>query len=126
MSFRVGGLATRLASLALACAVFAAASPAGAQTVSPDFFITNGQVLAQVLRGNTLYVGGMFNFVGPVTGAGVPVDINTGSPSPDFPVVNGTVMTAIPDGAGGWYIGGQFTAVGASLRGNLAHVLADQ
>ena len=29
-----------------------------AQSVSPDFFITNGQVSAEVLRGNTLYVGG--------------------------------------------------------------------
>jgi len=120
------GRAARVASLALVCAVLATAPVARAQTVSPDFFITNGQVLAQVLRGNTLYVGGMFSFVGPVTGAGVPVDVTTGAPAPDFPRVNGTVMAAIPDGAGGWFIGGQFTAVGASTRSNIAHVLADQ
>ena len=118
--------AALLAPLALACAALAWGPAARAQTVSPDFYITNGQVLAQVLRGNTLYVGGMFNFVGPVTGAGVPVDVATGAPAPGFPRVNGTVMAAIADGAGGWFIGGQFTAVGASARNNLAHVLADQ
>src|SRR5262249_60601132 len=31
-----------------------------------------------------------------------------------------------PDGSGGGFIGGQFAAVGDSLRNNLAHVLADQ
>ena len=121
-----GGRAARFVSLALACAALSPLPFARAQTVSPDFYITNGQVLAQVLRGHTLYIGGMFNFVGPVTGAGVPVDTTTGAPAPGFPRVNGTVMAAIPDGAGGWYIGGQFTAVGAIARANLAHVLADQ
>jgi hypothetical protein len=123
---RSAGSAAPLASLALACAVLWPWSSARAQTVSPDFYITNGQVVAEVLRGNTLYIGGMFNFVGPVTGAGVPVDVNTEIPAPGFPRVNGTVMAAIPDGAGGWFIGGQFSAVGASVRSNLAHVLADQ
>src|SRR5262249_24582903 len=42
-----------------------------------------------------------------------------------FPVVNGTVLAAVSDGSGGWYLGGQFTAVGAAARSNLAHVLAD-
>ncbi len=97
-----------------------------AQTVRPDFFITNGQVTAQVLRGNTLFVGGSFSFVGPVTGAGVPVDPVTGVPAAGFPRVNGTVIAAVPDGSGGWFIGGQFTAVGGVARTNLAHILSDQ
>ncbi|HXJ70352.1 MAG TPA: hypothetical protein VNM39_15720, partial [Verrucomicrobiae bacterium] len=126
MTRRSAGGTAPLASLALACAVLWPLSSARAQTVSPDFYITNGQVVAEVLRGNTLYIGGMFNFVGPVTGAGVPVDVNTEIPAPGFPRVNGTVLAAIPDGVGGWFIGGQFSAVGASVRSNLAHVLADQ
>jgi len=120
------GRTARLAPLALACAVLWPVVSARAQTVAPNFYITNGQVVTQVLRGNTLYIGGMFNFVGPVTGSGVPVDVTTGAPASGFPRVNGTVMAAIPDGAGGWFIGGQFVAVGASARSNLAHVLADQ
>lgn len=122
---------TRRDRLAGAClpvllALFAFAGvPVRAQTVRPDFYITNGQITAQVLRGSTLYVGGSFSFVGPVTGAGVPVDATTGVGAPGFPRVNGTVMAAVPDGSGGWFIGGQFTSVGTDLRANLAHVLAD-
>ena len=101
------------------------AASAGAQTVRSDLYITNGQVSAQVLRGNTLYLGGSFSFVGPVTGSGIPVDQLTGAPEPGFPRVNGTVMAAAPDGAGGWYIGGLFTSVGGVPRSNLARVLAD-
>ena len=97
-----------------------------AQTPRTDFYITNGQVSTQSLRGNTLYIGGSFSFVGPVTGAGVPVDATSGIAIAGFPRVNGTVLTAVPDGAGGWFIGGQFTAVGAALRANVAHVLADR
>ena len=109
----------------LACGVLLAAGVARAQTVREDFYITNGQVTAQVLRGNTLYVGGSFSFVGAVTGAGVPVDATSGVPESGFPRVNGTVMATVPDGSGGWFIGGLFTAVGASARTNLAHVLND-
>ncbi len=102
------------------------AATAYAQSVRTDFFITNGQVTAQVIRGNTLFVGGSFSFVGPVTGAGVPVDPVTAVPAAGFPRVNGTVVAAIPDGTGGWFIGGQFTTVGGVARTNLAHILADQ
>lgn len=119
----------RLGALVLAgaCALWPGlATDLRAQTVSPDFYITNGQVTAEVLRGNTLYVGGSFSFVGPVTGSGVPIDPGTGAPAAGFPRVNGTVVAAVPDGSGGWYIGGQFTAVGAAARTNLAHILADQ
>ena len=111
--------------LVLACALALAAGVARAQTVRDDFFITNGQVNAQVLRGNTLYVGGSFSFVGPVTGSGVPVDATTGAPEPGFPRVNGTVMAVVPDGSGGWFIGGTFTLVDGVARTNLAHVLSD-
>jgi hypothetical protein len=111
--------------LALACALALAAGVARAQTVREDFYITNGQVTAQALRGNTLYVGGSFSFVGSVTGAGVPVDAVSGVPEAGFPRVNGTVMVVVADGSGGWFIGGQFTAVGGSTRSNLAHVLPD-
>jgi hypothetical protein len=109
----------------LLVAALGLATAASAQTVDPDFFITNGQVTTQVLRGNTLYVGGSFSFVGPVTGSGVPVDLVSGLPLPGFPRVNGTVFAVVPDGSGGWFLGGQFTQVGSSPRANLAHVQSD-
>ena len=120
----VRGARAVAACLLLAC-LGAWAGVAGAQTVRTDLYITNGQVSAQAVRGQTLYVGGSFSFVGAVTGAGVPVDAVSATAADGFPRVNGTVMAAIPDGSGGWYIGGQFTSVGAAARANLAHVLAD-
>ena len=43
----------------------------------------------------------------------------------DFPTVNGTISTIVPDGSGGWYIGGYFSAVGSVAVSNLAHVKSD-
>jgi hypothetical protein len=73
----------------------------------------------------TVYVGGNFTRLGPQTGGGVRVDATTGEPLAGFPVVDGSVDAAAPDGSGGWYIGGQFTRVSGQPRDNLAHVLAD-
>jgi hypothetical protein len=39
--------------------------------------------------------------------------------------VAGGVGPALPDGAGGWYIGGSFAGVGGLPRWNLAHIRAD-
>jgi hypothetical protein len=39
--------------------------------------------------------------------------------------VNGTVYACVADGRGGWFVGGEFTAVGGIPRVNLAHVQVD-
>ncbi|MEO5616536.1 MAG: hypothetical protein ABIS67_02085, partial [Candidatus Eisenbacteria bacterium] len=98
---------------------------AGAQTIREDFYATNGPVDAAVLSGNTLYIGGGFTYVGPATGGGVPIDAASGASAGGFPKVRGEVHAVAPDGSGGWYIGGNFTAVGGIPRSNLAHILAD-
>lgn len=98
---------------------------ARAQSLRTDLPITNGQVSAQVVKGDTLFLGGSFSYVGPVTGAGVPIDTASASPTASFPAINGTVQVTIPDGTGGWFLGGQFTSVGSVARTNLAHILAD-
>ena len=98
---------------------------ARAQGARSDFAVANGTVNAAVLSGGTLILGGSFTRVGPVTGSGVPVDVLSGMAVDGFPAVAGQVSAVAPDGEGGWYIGGTFTAVGGMPRGNLAHIRAD-
>src|SRR5437764_221244 len=106
----------RLSSGAAIAALFLLlASPLAAQTpisevVDPDLWGVNGTVAAIARIGNTLYIGGQFSTVGPCTGGGVPVDRETGVPRIDFPRVAGRVSAVVSDGAGGWFVGGHFTA----------------
>jgi len=102
------------------------AGGAFAQAIDGNLWVTNGTVNAVVRDGNTLYIGGAFTLVGPVTGGGVPIDASSGAPESGFPKVEGYVSAVVPDGAGGWYIGGGFTAVGGIPRANIAHILADK
>ncbi len=53
------------------------------------------------------------------------MDLATGNPTASFPRVAGVVDAVVPDGSGGWYIGGSFAAVGGLRRSNLAHILSD-
>jgi trimeric autotransporter adhesin len=109
----------------LTAAALLGAERAAGQTANDAFYITNGTVNAQALAGNTLYIGGSFSAIGPATGGGIPIDSTSGVALAGFPRVNGQVNAVIPDGAGGWFIGGAFSSVGGIARSNLARVLAD-
>ncbi|HEX7516836.1 MAG TPA: hypothetical protein VF345_06060 [Chthoniobacterales bacterium] len=90
-------------------------------------YVTDGGVNAVVRSGNTIYIGGLFNRVGPRTGPGVEFALN-GSQNLGLPEVSGgtdTVNAVASDGSGGWYIGGLFTHVGGVARRNIAHIRAD-
>lgn len=91
----------------------------------PDFWVTDGPVRAMAATNDTLYIGGDFSYIGPITGYGVPVDRVTAVAADDYPRVNGLVSAVAADGAGGWFIGGDFTQVGALPREGLAHIRAD-
>jgi trimeric autotransporter adhesin len=111
-----------VALLRVACG----ASLALAQQLDHDLWETNAQVHAVLQSGGTIYVGGHFTYVGPHTGSGVPLDAMSAAPLGGYPeVAGGYVYAALPDGAGGWYIGGTFTRVGSVARNRLAHILAD-
>ncbi len=112
----------RLSWIALAVL---AATPASAQVVRPDFWGTDGEVTSIARVGNTIYLAGSFTNVGPATGGAVPIDRRTGEPWPCFPRVNGVVHVVIPDEAGGWFVGGDFTAVEGEPHHNVAHLRAD-
>jgi hypothetical protein len=89
-------------------------------------YAPNNTVNAVAVSGTTTYIGGTFTWVGPITGPGVPIDTDTGVPVASFPKVNNGVVTAVvPDGDGGWYIGGSFTQVERVNRTRLAHILPD-
>lgn len=75
--------------------------------------------------GNTLYIAGSFRSLGENTGGFVPVSAQTGEVIRPFPKVAGSVGVMIPDGSGGWFIGGEFTAVGGMPRSCLAQIRAD-
>lgn len=113
--------------IALTAVSLMLASPMiGARTsAATELWGTDGTVTAVVRSGNTIFVGGAFAHVGPCTGSGVPLDIHSGAVPSRYAKVVGTVFAVAPDGAGGWYIGGWFSAVGEQARHNLAHVRAD-
>ena len=103
----------------------AACPPASSQTVNPDLWVTPGSVSAIARAGNTLYIAGALGEVGPATGGGVPVGKTTGTPVAPYPKVTGYVSSVAPDGEGGWFIAGDFSAVGGLPHNSLAHILAD-
>ena len=61
----------------------------------------------------------------PNTGSGATLNLSTGVSDLPAASINGTVRAVVPDGAGGWYIGGEFTEVQGQSRPYLAHLLAD-
>ena len=95
-----------------------------AQVVNESFVVANGQVRAMASSGNTMYLGGDFTQLGPATGSGVPVAADTGVPQA-LPKIDGSVSVVLPDGVGGWYVGGNFTRIGGQTRLNLARLAAD-
>jgi len=110
---------------ALSISVAANVSIVVAQTVDEALWVPNGPVYAVARSGNTVYIGGSFTFVGPPTGGGAAIDVNTGNANLAFPRVNGAVFAVAPDGSGGWYIAGDFSKVDGVPRNNLAQINVD-
>jgi trimeric autotransporter adhesin len=121
---------SRILSVALVVAAVAAALAldggvaAASPSPTPDTTAgTNGDVLAIVQVGTRTYLGGSFSWAGPFTGSGVVVGDSDGRRIGATPRVNGPVRSAVTDGAGGWYIGGEFTFVNGQPRARIAHLL---
>jgi|GEM_PF-1161272 hypothetical protein len=77
------------------------------------------------LKNNTLYVGGLFDRVGMDLNNGGIIGRSSGLVSPASAEPNNRVLTSVPDGNGGWFIGGDFTKVGGEQRKGLARLNAD-
>jgi len=133
MKMRIQSVLTSVMAVGLMLSVIEGEC-AWAQSSTPrkETWVTNGTVHAIVATTDTVYLGGEFTYVGPITGNGVPIDRASGQPVATFPQVQvngevliGNVQSSVSDGAGGWYIGGDFTQVGGVARKHIAHILAD-
>ncbi len=87
---------------------------------SPD-----NAIQAATAVGTTLYVGGLFKQIGPLTGGFALVDPGTAEIAATTPFVDGIVHASTPDGAGGWYFTGNFARVGGAVRGSMARIRAN-
>ena len=114
-------------------AIFAGPMPTCTFTPTPggwcsllDQAVTNAYVAAVTCTANDVYIGGTFTLIGPRTGGFVPVDNVMGNIIPGFPeFAGGKVYSIVNDGAGGWYVGGDFTYAAGIARTGLAHVFSN-
>src|SRR5215831_20633966 len=78
-----------------------------AQTLQKFMSSTNGDVYTVYKSGGSYYLGGSFTYVGLKTGYDLLTNATNDNPNMDFPgATNGQVYCSIPDGSGGWYVGG--------------------
>jgi hypothetical protein len=123
----LSGLAAALVAILSGASPLAPRPTAAAPSTQPaTTWVTNGSVSAVARVGTTIYLGGEFTYVGPPTGSWVTLDASSGRRDAGWPVFNGPVQAMAPDGAGGWYVGGNFTRAGGLVRNNLARVKADK
>ncbi len=109
----------------VAFALFAGPTAPQAQTLDTTLWVPNAEVKTILRVGGTIYLGGRFSEIGPQTGSGVGIQYPSGAVVPGFPKVTRIVNCVVPDGDGGWYIGGAFTRVNGVVRNNAAHIRAD-
>src|SRR4051812_49124234 len=102
----------------------AATPPAVSYVPVASWWGTNGRVMGIAPVGDRVYLAGGFDYVGPQSGYGTAVDGSSGVQLPGAPIVDGTVYASAPDGAGGWYIAGDFKHVGGVTRKNAARISA--
>jgi trimeric autotransporter adhesin len=91
-------------------------------------WVPDGAIQALAFSGSTLFFGGGFREVGLRLGPGVSVDPSTGAVDSNSPQLEGVkleVHVAIPDGAGGFYVGGEFQRAGGLSRPFAVRLLAD-
>jgi hypothetical protein len=109
----------------ISCAPSAQAFPQPVPSQSA-YGVLDGHVIAIARHGDVTYLGGNFSELAAMTGAFARLDAATGGRSALLPEAeNGEVRASVPDGQGGFYIGGTFTAIGGVPRAGIGHILAD-
>lgn len=91
-----------------------------------DLWVPSAGVKAAAISGDTLYLAGTFLRLGPIARGGFAVFDNRSARLRSKPAeVRGDVFALVPDGAGGWYAGGNFDYVDSTETPNLVHLRAD-
>lgn len=96
-------------------------------STTPRKLIVDGEIktIQQMENGN-IFLGGDFEYIAPDHGSAVLLpSASSGITNPTplaFPHVNGLVYSAVDDGQGGWFIGGNFTKVGNHEKPGFAHI----
>ena len=84
-----------------------------------------GEVIASTVGPDgTAYTLGSFTRAGAATGGLARLN-SSAAVQRNFPTVTGRVNAIVSDGAGGWFLGGDFTAVGGQSRTMVARILSD-
>ena len=109
-----------LATLSAPGTPTAQAAPAATVLDSPT-----GEVIASTVGPDgTAYTLGSFTRAGAATGGLARLN-SSAAVQRNFPTVTGRVNAIVSDGAGGWFLSGNFTAVGGQSRTMVARVLSN-
>ncbi|MDQ3101205.1 MAG: hypothetical protein M3R08_07445, partial [Bacteroidota bacterium] len=104
-------------------------SAAKAQDLQRQYYqLSNGGKVHSVLvdtAHDLLYVGGQFQSWEPVAAHGIIADLVTGKADQRSLRPDNDVYTSIPDGSGGWYIGGGFSHIASEPRSRIARLNSD-
>src|SRR5438445_12191795 len=60
-----------------------------------DFWVPDGEVRAVVEANGVVYVGGIFDYVSPLSETGSAFDLDSGAPLLDFPKINGAIKSIV-------------------------------
>lgn len=95
-----------------------------APNINPDYsFFVDRPISAIGFNGTDVIMSGIFKSVNVQSTANAIATVLDGSSYKQFPVISGgSVLASIPDGAGGWIIGGTFSSVGGTARRGLARL----
>ncbi|MEZ5064299.1 MAG: PQQ-binding-like beta-propeller repeat protein [bacterium] len=104
--------------------------PTTAQELDLRFPTPNAPVEAILVDDSLVRIGGAFETFGPLTGAFTTFRTETGEIAQENAVVKGPFSSAevralAPDGAGGWFVGGEFSTVDGEARNDLVRILPD-
>ena len=89
-------------------------------------YANSDAIWALAQRGDTVYLGGDFDYMGPDTGYGAVFDFDTGQVQPPFPRLDDEVYGCCGDGHGGRFVAGEFTWANCAFRQGLAHIQAGE
>jgi len=93
-------------------------------TLRADAWRTDNIVHDVVHKDGITYIGGEFTKVFMPAGSGTMLSTRTAMPFP-LPRINGDINAVVSDGAGGWFVGGNFTSVDNFDHKRLIHILAN-